>query len=260
VLDRNGNPVPDGSAVSFTLAKDDGGTSTATVVTVDGMAGAQLPASGRGRYTATASIGSLASQPLALSITGAAVEEPTTAPPEIGKPVTSTGGSGFPTLLALAVGVPGALVLAAGGVGAVVVTRRRRAAGAVAGTALLGPAAGTITSMEAVAEPVVPAAPAEPPALRVDLETRRVYVRGNEAKPSLSNEQFRLLAYLYERAGKVVGREELVLHVWPDAHVEGVSEEALDALVRRVRERIVQAGGERGYLITLRGQGFRLDV
>jgi DNA-binding response OmpR family regulator len=39
-----------------------------------------------------------------------------------------------------------------------------------------------------------------------------------------------------------------------------VSEEALDALVRRVRERIVQAGGERSYIVTLRGQGFRLEI
>jgi DNA-binding response OmpR family regulator len=105
-----------------------------------------------------------------------------------------------------------------------------------------------------------PGPPEPPPVLRVDGDTRRVYVRGNEARPPFSNEQFRLLHYLYERAGKVVGREELVQHVWPDANVEGVSEEALDALVRRVRERIVQAGGERTYLVTLRGQGFRLDV
>jgi DNA-binding response OmpR family regulator len=96
--------------------------------------------------------------------------------------------------------------------------------------------------------------------LRVDADTRRVYVKGVEAKPPLSNEQFRLLSYLYERAGKVVSREELITHVWPDAHAEGVSEEALDALVRRVRERIAQSGGERSYIVTLRGQGFRLDV
>ena len=57
-----------------------------------------------------------------------------------------------------------------------------------------------------------------------------------------------------------MSRDELVAHVWPDAHAEGVSEEALDALVRRVRERIVQAGGERAYIVTLRGQGFRLEV
>ena len=87
-----------------------------------------------------------------------------------------------------------------------------------------------------------------------------MYVKGAEVRPALSGEQFRLLSYLYQRAGKVVAREELVLQVWPDAHAEGVSEEALDALVRRVRERLAQAGGERSYIVTLRGQGFRLDA
>jgi DNA-binding response OmpR family regulator len=87
-----------------------------------------------------------------------------------------------------------------------------------------------------------------------------VYVKGVEAKPPLSNEQFRLLHYLYERSGKVIARDELIRHVWPDDHAEGVSEEALDALVRRVRERIVQAGGERSYIVTLRGQGFRMEI
>ena len=79
-------------------------------------------------------------------------------------------------------------------------------------------------------------------------------------RPALSSEQFRLLSCLYERAGKVVARDELVLEVWPDAHADGVSEEALDALVRRVRERLTQGGGERSYIVTLRGQGFRLDA
>ena len=37
-----------------------------------------------------------------------------------------------------------------------------------------------------------PERPAEDAALEVNIETRRVYVRGNEAKPGLSNEQFRL--------------------------------------------------------------------
>jgi DNA-binding winged helix-turn-helix (wHTH) protein len=87
-----------------------------------------------------------------------------------------------------------------------------------------------------------------------------MYIKGVEAKPPLSNEQFRLLHYLYERSGKVISRDELIAHVWPDVHAEGVSEEALDALVRRVRERIVQAGGERSYIVTLRGQGFRLEI
>ncbi|MDP9236475.1 MAG: winged helix-turn-helix domain-containing protein [Chloroflexota bacterium] len=175
--------------------------------------------------------------------------------------VPSAGSSGFPLVLALAVGVPGAIALAVAAAGVVVLSRRRRTRGAVAGLELTQAGAPAGIASSSGGEPaLVVAAPSQPPALRVDVSTRRVYVHGAEAKPALSNEQFRLLSYLYERAGKVIGREELVLHVWPDAHAEGVSEEALDALVRRVRERLVQAGGQRGYIVTLRGQGFRLDA
>jgi len=249
VLDHNGEPVPDGTGVSFTLTRGGGATSSATARTTDGMAGAQLAASGPGSYSATASVGAVASAPLALTIVGGVTPEATAV--QVAAQPSSGGGSGVP-VLALAIGVPAMLVVAVAGAGGIVLQRRRRPPTPAAADA--------DAAVEAVVAPEAPEPPAEPAALRVDPETRRVYVRGNEARPPLSNEQFRLLLYLYERAGKVVGREELVQHVWPDAHVEGVSEEALDALVRRVRERVVQAGGERSYIVTLRGQGFRLEL
>lgn len=244
VLDRNGNPVPDGTTVSFTLAKDGGATTAASAPTSDGMAGAQVATSGPGQYTATAAVGSLTSSPLALTIGASTAVAPTPVP--VVRATRSGGGSSMP-LLAVAVGVPSALAVIAAAAAGFVLYRRRRTVAAVPGES-------------PPLEFVPPAEPPVPAALLVDGDTHRVYVHGTEARPPLSNEQFRLLHYLYERAGKVVGREELVQHVWPDAHLEGVSEEALDALVRRVRERIVQAGGDRSYLLTLRGQGFRLDI
>ncbi len=50
IVDRNGNPVPDGTVVSFELAHTDGGTSTAKGATSDGLAGAQLSLAGPGSY------------------------------------------------------------------------------------------------------------------------------------------------------------------------------------------------------------------
>jgi len=242
IVDRNGNPVADGTAVSFALTKEGGAALTAVGETVDGIAAAQVPAGGAGTYAAVASVAGIASEPLAVRIA------PGAAPDAVDPaPVVEESGGGLNTALfvALVVGVPSAVVAAAAG-GGLLLYRRRRSGEAP----VLSPTTAPITE--------VPDAP--PAALRIDMETRRVYVHGVEARPSLSNEQFRLLSYLYERAGRVVPREELVQHVWPDAHSEGVSEEALDALVRRVRERIVQAGGERSYIVTLRGQGFRLEI
>ncbi len=47
---------------------------------------------------------------------------------------------------------------------------------------------------------------------------------------------------------------------WPDMEAAGVSEEAIDSLVHRVRERLRQAGATRQFIVTVRGQGYRLDL
>ncbi len=245
VVDRNGHPLPDGTTVTFALTSAAGVTNTVTGSTIDGLAGAQLPLSGSGKYTATASVAGLTSKPLEVVVGRAA-----SAGGQVKNGGATTGGGNRHLLVVLAVAVP--LALAAGGVGGGTLLYRRRMALARSSAASAGSSAATETAP--------PPRPAERLALHLDMETRRVYVHGKEARPGLSNEQFRLLSYLYERRGKVVGREELVGYIWPDAYAEGVSEEALDALVRRVRERIVQAGGERSYIVTLRGQGFRLEV
>ncbi len=40
---------------------------------------------------------------------------------------------------------------------------------------------------------------------------------------------------------------------------DGVSEQAIDALVRRLRDRIAELDPKHQYIITVRGHGFRLD-
>lgn len=97
------------------------------------------------------------------------------------------------------------------------------------------------------------------PGLHVDLEARRVFVNGKEVDPPLSPAQFRLLALLWQARGAVVTREDVVKHVWADVAPEGVSEQAIDALVRRLRERLAEYDPDHMYIVTVRGQGFRLD-
>jgi beta-N-acetylhexosaminidase len=247
VIDHNGNPVADGTSVTFTLTQPGDLPVTASAKTVDGLAGAQLATNGPGPYNATASVSGIASAPLALTVVRKNSPGPEIDPAPAGE---TGGGISGSMILALAVGVPSSLALVAGAATGVVLYRRRRGEAIAATDAPL-------PSVEPMPEPEPPAPPAT---LRIEGDTRRVYVKGIEAKPPLSNEQFRLLHYLYERAGKVISRDELIQYVWPDDHAEGVSEEALDALVRRVRERIVQSGGERSYIVTLRGQGFRLEI
>ena len=98
------------------------------------------------------------------------------------------------------------------------------------------------------------------PSLQLDKATRKVWVRGRELTPPLSPSQFRLLELLYEAAGRVVSREEIARYVWPDAYEEGVTEQAIDALVHRLRERLAAVDPDTHYIVTVRGHGFRLNV
>lgn len=95
--------------------------------------------------------------------------------------------------------------------------------------------------------------------LFLDVRSRRVWIGQQEVVPPLSVPQFRLLHALYEHHGQVVPRDELVTAIWGDAESEGVSEEAVDALVRRLRDRLATIDPHHPYIITVRGHGLRLD-
>jgi DNA-binding response OmpR family regulator len=95
--------------------------------------------------------------------------------------------------------------------------------------------------------------------LYLDKERRVVFLRGRELSPPLSLAQYRLLELLYDRAGRVCSRDEIVEAVWPEVSKEGISDQAIDALARRLRERIDEVDPGRQYIVTMRGHGFRLD-
>ncbi len=95
--------------------------------------------------------------------------------------------------------------------------------------------------------------------LRLDDDTRQVFVKDQVIDPPLSPAQYRLLALLMASQGSVVGREEVVRQVWPEALEEGVSEQAIDALVRRLRERLTEIDPTHQYIVTVRGHGFRFE-
>ncbi len=104
---------------------------------------------------------------------------------------------------------------------------------------------------------VVP--PGHPRRLRLDKRSRRVWVGKEELTPPLSVSQFRLLELLYDREGRVVDRREMAASIWGDADAAEVSEQALDALVRRLRDRLAALDPLHTYIFTVRGHGLRLD-
>lgn len=100
---------------------------------------------------------------------------------------------------------------------------------------------------------------AQAQAMVLDNEARQVYIRGRLLSPPLSHAQFTLLALLAEQPGRVYSRDEVIAAVWPDDESEGISDEAIDAMIRRIRLRLRELDPTE-FLVTVRGYGFKLEI
>lgn len=102
--------------------------------------------------------------------------------------------------------------------------------------------------------------PSTPPGiLRLEKSSRQVWIRDEEVIPALSASQFKLLEILYDNQDRVVPRKEIISVIWGAENALDVSEQALDALVRRLRDRLATIDRNHPYITTIRGHGLRLD-
>lgn len=95
--------------------------------------------------------------------------------------------------------------------------------------------------------------------LRLMKHSRQVWIGEGEVDPPLSVAQFRMLEILYEQEGRVVSRKNLAIGVWGEDEAPDVSDQALDALIRRLRDRLAEIDAKHDFIITVRGHGLRLD-
>ena len=94
--------------------------------------------------------------------------------------------------------------------------------------------------------------------LTINEAERSIYIKGTRLEPPLSLAQFRLLQLLFDADGAVCSRDEIVDVVWPGTEGIGVSEQAIDALIRRLRDRLAELDTH-NYVATVRGHGFKMD-
>lgn len=93
----------------------------------------------------------------------------------------------------------------------------------------------------------------------VNPELQTVWVDAQQIEPPLSPAQFKLLKLLYDRLGQIVSREEIVTAVWPNTNPAGISNEAIDGLIKRLRKRLRTYSLRQEYLQVVRGRGVRLN-
>jgi len=95
--------------------------------------------------------------------------------------------------------------------------------------------------------------------LYIDRKNDSVWVSDHKIDPPLSVQQYTLLSCLYENTGCIVSRSEIVSRVWVDSSGAGISNEAIDALVRRLRYRLAEYEPAIDFIETVRGYGFRFQ-
>ena len=91
--------------------------------------------------------------------------------------------------------------------------------------------------------------------VRVDLDQRRVYVRGEEVR--LRRKEFELLRLLVENAGRVLTRDVLIDRVWGTDYIGDTK--TLDVHIKRLRSRIEVDPSTPKLITTVRGVGYRFD-
>ncbi|MHB8318047.1 MAG: response regulator [Acidimicrobiales bacterium] len=89
----------------------------------------------------------------------------------------------------------------------------------------------------------------------VDLDRRRVFVRGDEVH--LRRKEFDLLKLLVENAGRVLTRDVLIDRVWGADYIGDTK--TLDVHIKRLRSRVELDPAKPGLITTIRGVGYRFD-
>lgn len=92
--------------------------------------------------------------------------------------------------------------------------------------------------------------------LSLDEGAAVAWVEG-ERIADLSPLEFELLRLLYRRLGQVCTRDEIVAALYPDEK-GAVADDRIDSLVRHLRKAIEPIAGNPRYLLTVRGQGYKL--
>lgn len=91
-----------------------------------------------------------------------------------------------------------------------------------------------------------------------NLESNEILKGERVISDGLTAQEFRLLRFLLENPGRVCEREEIILAVWPETKTtEGVSDEAIDQMVFRLRKKTEEDPKNPRCLQTVKGRGFR---
>lgn len=92
----------------------------------------------------------------------------------------------------------------------------------------------------------------------IDPSTDAVWVDAVRIEPPLSQKQLELLKLLDANRGEIVARSTIVAKIWADDAAAGVTDDAVTALVKRLRARLREAPRRINFVEVVKGRGVRL--
>lgn len=102
----------------------------------------------------------------------------------------------------------------------------------------------------------------EPPEevnLWVDTDSGEVLV-GGTAVDTLTHLEYKLILLLFNNAGKIIDKFQIVTDVWGDSYIDEVDDARIEKLISRLRQKIEPDPSNPTFLSTVRGRGYRLTL
>lgn len=154
----------------------------------------------------------------------------------------------------------GLLALAGGGEAALDGDKRRalETKGLVSVADAGGPAVFSPVFEEFLTTELIRRRKAQTRGLRCDLQTGQIWSDDEEVTLKLSDAQRKLVRFLHQREGAVCTYDEIAEEIWGIG--EGVSPGAIYELVKRVRQKVEPDWRDPSYVVTVPGEGYRLQA
>ena len=93
--------------------------------------------------------------------------------------------------------------------------------------------------------------------LEIDTENMRA-ARGSE-EITFTKREIEVLSYLAQHADRPVSREELLSKVWGYGRNLDIETRTVDIHIQKLRKKIASLVGDTPFLLTIRGEGYRLE-
>lgn len=101
----------------------------------------------------------------------------------------------------------------------------------------------------------------ESDSLTYDSDKNEILKDGSSITQTLSSSEFKLLKFMIENKDKVISKDELINAVWTNQKTqEGVSDQAFDQIIYRVRKKVERDPANPTLIKTIKGTGYKLSI